>query len=127
MRELPTVWRYEFGLILCAVLLIPPFNWYHMLTPLIIPLALIVEYLWRNEHWKLLTLVLVLYIATDIHGLFYHRFEQYHWLTSFPVGLVLLSWGLLAWMLVVERKKQRAAPLSVTAGSGDRSGLSVGQ
>jgi hypothetical protein len=130
LAALPTYWRYEFGLIICAFLLIPPFNWYHMLVPLLIPLSLVVEYLWRNEHWKLLALLALIYIATDIHGLFYHRFEQYTWLMSFPAGLVVLCWALLVWILVAERKERRAAPASAgssIAGSGDRSGLSVGR
>ncbi len=104
MRELPSFWPLEYGLILCTLLVVPPFNWYHMLVLLFIPLVVVVERLWRNQQWRLLALVLVLYFATDFHGLFYHRVETNRWLTSFPFLLVMLLWGLLAWAIVVERK-----------------------
>jgi hypothetical protein len=109
MRSLPRIWRFEVGLIICTILLIPPYNWYHMLALLLIPLVVVVEYLWRKRLWTLLALILVAYVATDFHGLFWHYLETSRWLTSLPFVFVVFLWGTLAWMIVRERKAEIAA------------------
>lgn len=106
MRDLPRTWRYEYALILCALLLIPPFIWYHMLTLLLIPLAVVVEYLWRKQQWQLLALLGVLYLATDVHGVIYRHVAIPVGLSSFPLALVLYVWGMLAWMIVEARRSE---------------------
>jgi hypothetical protein len=104
LRKLPSVWRLEYGLIICALLLIPPYTWYHTLTALLIPLVIVVERLWRAEHWGLLAIVVVLLVGMSLPGLLYRHVAIPYWLSLFPFTLVLLLWGLLAWMIVAERK-----------------------
>jgi hypothetical protein len=104
MGNLPAHWRLEYSLIICTLMLIPPYNWYHMLVLLAIPLVIVVEQLWRKQQWGLLAIALVLYVATDIHGLFFHRFESVTHLTSFPFVFVVFLWGVLAWAILGERR-----------------------
>lgn len=104
MGNLPAHWRLEYGLIICTLMLIPPYNWYHMLVLLAIPLVVVVEQLWRKQQWGLLAVALVLYVATDIHGLFFHSFEFVTYLTSFPFLFVVFLWGVLAWAILGERR-----------------------
>jgi len=117
MRDLPTYWRFEYALILCALLMIPQYMWYHMLSLLFIPLVTVVEYLWRHQRWKLMALVLLLYLFTGVHGLVFHKeFAVSRWLTLFPFIFMFLLWSLLGWMIRVERRAER-----VNAGSREES------
>jgi hypothetical protein len=104
MRSLPPHWRLEYGLIICTLMVIPPFNWYLMLVLLTIPIVVVVEQLWQRQEWGLLGLLVALYMITDIHGLFYHSFEGIRLLTSFPFLFVMLLWGLLARAILRERR-----------------------
>jgi hypothetical protein len=90
----------EFGLIVAALQLIPPFTWYHQLVLLLIPLLIVVERLWAVRRWGWLGLLAALLILTDLHGLAWHYVEQWPWLTSFPFLLGLTLWAILAWLLM---------------------------
>ena len=131
MRRLPAFWRYEYAFIICALLIIPPYTWFHMLALMMIPLVVVVEYLWRNQRWQLLGLVMALYLVADIHSVFYRHITINPWLASFPFALLMLLWGFLGWLIVQERRLvavnagvNAGAP---TLGSGGRNALSVGQ
>jgi len=97
----------EFGLIVAALQLIPPFTWYHQLVLLLIPLLVVAERLWAARQWGWLGLLATLFALTDLHGLAWHHLAGWPWLTSFPFLLGLTLWGMLAW-LVVRRKRRRA-------------------
>jgi hypothetical protein len=140
MRDLPSYWRFEYGLIICALLMIPQYMWYHMLSLLFIPLVIIVEYLWSRQRWNLLALVLAFYATTTLHGIFFRHteFTVSRWLTLFPFLFMLVMWLLLGWIIRVEKRAERAivgggvemfgslSPFT-PAGNGDRSGSSVAQ
>jgi len=98
----------EFGLIVAALQLIPPFTWYHQLVLLLIPLLIAAERLWAARRWGWLGLLAMLLILTDLHGLAWHSVEKWPWLTSFPLLMGLTLWGLLAWLIVRERRAGRA-------------------
>jgi alpha-1,2-mannosyltransferase len=114
--NLPHFWRYEYSLILCTLMLIPPYNWYHMLVLLLIPLVVMVEQLWRSARWRLLALLLSFYLLANVHGLFYHFYAHLRLLSSFPFLFVLLLWGMLAWRIVRERQAPGPLPATVYAG-----------
>lgn len=105
MRTLPPTWKLEVGLIVCAILLLPPYTLYHMLLLLLVPLVVVVEMLWSERRWALLLLVLVLVVATNLHGLFWHTFAGLPWLMSFPFWLILVLWGIQAWAIVRKRRE----------------------
>ncbi|MDQ7990441.1 MAG: glycosyltransferase family 87 protein [Candidatus Dactylopiibacterium sp.] len=102
-RADPARRRAEYALILCTLLLIPPYSWYHMIALALIPLAVTVEWLWRTDRHARLALLLALHLAMAVHGLFYHAFENSVWATSFPALYVLYLWASLVSMI-------RAAP-----------------
>jgi hypothetical protein len=94
----------EFGLIVAALQLIPPFTWYHQLVLLLIPLLIAAERLWAARRWGWLGLLAMLFILTDLHGLAWHSVEKWPLLTSFPFLLGLTLWGILAWLIVREKR-----------------------
>lgn len=93
----------EFGLIVAALQLIPPFTWYHQLVLLLLPTLIIVERLWAERRWYGLGLLAALFFLTDLHGLGWHYVEKWPWATSFPFLLGIALWGLAAWLLVREK------------------------
>ncbi|MCK4315696.1 MAG: hypothetical protein KAX24_07980, partial [Anaerolineae bacterium] len=97
----------EFGLIVAALQLIPPFTWYHQLVLLLIPLLIVANRLWAARQWGYLVLLAVLFALTNVHGLAWHYLADWPWLTSFPFLLGLTLWGLSGWLLV--RRKWHAA------------------
>ncbi len=97
----------EFGLIVAALQLIPPFTWYHQLVLLLIPLLIVGNRLWAARQWGHLVLLAVLFALTDMHGLAWHCLAGWPWLTSFPFLLGLTLWGLSGWFLA--RRKWHAA------------------
>jgi alpha-1,2-mannosyltransferase len=92
MRKLPALWRFEVGVVICAVTLITPYTWYHQLVLVFIPLFFVVEHLVAHGRVRLLIVTGGLLILTGIHGFFWHRFASIAWLTSFPCLLVLFLW-----------------------------------
>lgn len=114
-RGLPAFWPLEYSLILCTLMLIPPYTWYHMLVLLLIPLVVVVEYLWRGAQWALLGVVIAAYLVNSLHGLIYHAYAHTRWFSSIPFGFVVLLWGLLAWMIVRERRAAAAPAVSTHA------------
>jgi hypothetical protein len=87
-----------------------------MLTLLLIPLVVVVERLWRNEQWWLLAIVLAMQIASGIPGLLYRRLEIPIWLSLLPFTFLLLLWGLLAWMIVTERRSSGGLAVGAEVG-----------
>ncbi|MDY6875938.1 MAG: glycosyltransferase family 87 protein [Chloroflexota bacterium] len=97
----------EFGLIVAALQLLPPFTWYHQLVLLLIPMLVVANQLWITRRWGWLALLVALFVLTDVHGLAWHYLADWPWLTSFPFMLGLMLWGLSGWLLV--RRKWHAA------------------
>lgn len=98
----------EFGFIVAALQLVPPFTWYHQLVLLLIPFLLVVNRLWNTRKWTWLGLVAALFILTDLHGLVWHYVERWSWLTSFPFIFGLALWAISGWLLL--REKWHVAP-----------------
>lgn len=90
----------EFGLIVAALQLIPPFTWYHQLVLLLLPMLIAAEHLWAKRRWGELGLLAGLFVLTDLHGLAWHYVEREPWLTLFPFLLGLALWGMLAVSIV---------------------------
>jgi hypothetical protein len=94
----------EFGLIVVALQLIPPFTWYHQLVLLLLPMMIVAERLWAERRWSGLGGLVALFCLTDLHGLGWHYVEKWPWATSFPFLLGIALWGLAAWLLVREKR-----------------------
>jgi hypothetical protein len=90
----------EFGLIVTALQLVPPFTWYHQLVLLLIPLLLVADRLWVAGEWRWLGLLAALFVLTDLHGLAWHSMQRWPWLTFFPFLLGLTLWAVLGWLLL---------------------------
>ena len=95
----------EFALIVTAIQLIPPFTWYHQLVLLLIPfLVLAREALHvRGLRWMVAPLALG-YVIIDLHGLLWHHLEGLTLLQSTPFYVMLMLWGMLAWLIVKSKK-----------------------
>jgi hypothetical protein len=96
--------QLEFALVTTAVVMIPPFTWYHQFVLLLIPLFVLVEHSLTRPalRWMLVPLAAG-YLATDIHGLIWHWLEPYPLLVSSPFLTATMIWGLLAWLIVREK------------------------
>jgi len=100
-------WRLEFALIVCALLLITPYTWYHQLVLLLIPffVALDRAIARRAPRWWLVLLGLG-FLLTDLHGLLWHQLSG-RMLLSMPFYTMVMLWGMLAW-LIIRRKRSGA-------------------
>jgi hypothetical protein len=107
--DLSRLFELEFALITTVINLLTPYAWYHQAALLLVPFFVLV---WRALtqpllRWMLVPL-LVGYLATDMHGLAWHYLEPYPLLVSMPFYTMLMLWGLLAWLIVRERRAGRA-------------------
>jgi hypothetical protein len=100
----------EFALITIAVNLITPYAWYHQLILLLIPILVLAGRALEDpkKAWILLPLA-ACYAALDVHGLFWHSFEGKPFLVSTPLYAALTIWGILASIIVREKKDWRRA------------------
>jgi hypothetical protein len=101
-------WRLEFSLIVCALLLITPYTWYHQLVLLLIPFFMVAMAVIRGcaPRWWLALLALG-FLVTDLHGLLWHQLSG-RMLLSMPFYTTVMLWGMLAW-LIIQRKRSGAA------------------
>lgn len=104
----PADWRYfeiEAALLIVTTHLITPLTWYHHLTMLIIVFAFIILY-WNDFKLDMTAILLLLgFIFTDMHGIFWKQLSNLHpILSNFPVLTALLLWG-LALAKVCRRKE----------------------
>jgi len=115
-------WRLEFALIVCALLLITPYTWYHQLVLLLIPfLVLSVEVIQAEApRWWLAPLALG-FLVTDLHGLAWHHLSG-RLLLSAPCGTTLMLWIMLAWLIT----RRRRAGTQVRLGTGTQVRLGTG-
>jgi alpha-1,2-mannosyltransferase len=95
----------EFAFIVTALQLIPPFTWYHQLVLLLLPFfVLAVEVIaGRGPRWWLVPLALG-FLATDLHGLLWHHITP-TLLQSTPFYTTLMLWGMLAWLIIREKRE----------------------
>ncbi|MBU0703849.1 MAG: DUF2029 domain-containing protein [Chloroflexi bacterium] len=95
----------EFALIVTALQLLPPFTWYHQLVLLLIPFTVLAREALHvpGLHWMLAPLVLG-YVVTDLHGLLWHHLEGLTLLQSTPFYVILMLWGMLAWIILHKKR-----------------------
>jgi len=95
----------EFALVTAAVNLVMHHTWYHQLVLLLIPFFVVTEHALADprRRWVLLPVAMG-YLATNVHGLFWHHLEFNPLLVSMPFYTSVMLWGLLAWMIAREKK-----------------------
>lgn len=108
--DLRRTFRLEYTLVIVATQLITPYAWYHQFTLLFIPFAILAEEALaeRSLRWMLIPLA-VGFVFTDVHGLAWRYFLGHTLLLSFPFYTALLLWGLLAWLILREKKQMKLA------------------
>jgi len=99
----------EFALIVTTLQLLPPFTWYHQLVLLLIPFALLAREALHvpGLRWMLAPLALG-YVVTDLHGLLWHHLKGLTFLQSTPFYVMLMLWGMLAWVVLREKLYAKA-------------------
>jgi len=95
----------EFALVTTAINLVMHHTWYHQLVLLLIPFFVVAEYALAEPRWRWMLLPTAMgYLATNVHGLFWHYLEFNPLLVSMPFYTSVMLWGFLAWMIVQEKK-----------------------
>ena len=95
----------EFALVTTAANLVMHHTWYHQLVLLLIPFSVITGYALADPRWRWMLLPTAMgYLATNVHGLFWHHLEFNPLLVSMPFYTSVMLWGFLAWMIVQEKK-----------------------
>jgi hypothetical protein len=113
----------EFSLVVALSLIATPFTYYHQFVLLLIPLAVVLERLWRLRRWWLLGLVLLLAAAVDANQLVWVLARAFArddvWrLLAFPSILAIVLWATCSWMLW-RMKWRRVAAAEAGEGPGD--------
>jgi len=99
------LWALEFALVTTAVNLVTHHTWYHQLVLLLIPFFVVIEHTLAEPRWRWMLLPTAIgYLATNVHGLFWHYLEFNPLLVSMPFYTSVMLWGFLAWMIVQEKK-----------------------
>lgn len=100
----------EFALVTTAASLVTPYVWYHQLAVLLIPFFVLAERALTvpRLRWMLIPLA-VGYALTDVHGLTWHHLEFNPLLVSMPFYMTVMLWGLLAGLIITEKKVETNA------------------
>jgi hypothetical protein len=95
----------EFALVTTAISMLTPYVWYHQLAVLLIPFFVLAERALAQPRLRWILVPLAIgYLASDVHGLAWHRLEFCPLLASMPFYTTLMLWGLLAWLIVKEKR-----------------------
>jgi len=95
----------EFGLVVVTLQLITPFAWLHQLVLLLIPLSVLAYRMLTEKRERFLVLpVAVACVLINVQGLFWHQLVPYTLLLSLGTYGTLILWGVLAWLLLKERR-----------------------
>ena len=103
--------KYEFAVIVCALQLITPYTWYHQLVLLLIPLFILASAIIDGDAPSRWTIPLAVgYVATDLHGMFWHQLASSA-LLSMPFYTTVMLWAMLSVLAVNENRRMLAQEL----------------